>query len=124
MAPLASDIQPEVLPAKTPRKRPGKKQGEQTIKCLTEAEVEQLFSVIRSPRDRALFVKPRLAYVVSYDYDPSAKRGFVFLPGKGDPFYYVNIGSVGHHGLEGNWFFPTASWEDFVRPLITNAQKN
>ena len=68
--------------------------------------------------------KPRLAYVVCYDYDPSAKRGFVYLPGRSDPFYYVNLGSIGRHGLEGNWFFATASWEDFVRPLIANAQNN
>jgi hypothetical protein len=68
--------------------------------------------------------KPRLAYVVSYDYDPSSKRGFVYLPGKGDPFYYVNLGSIGHSGREGNWFLATASWEDFVRPLIANAQNN
>ena len=68
--------------------------------------------------------KPRLAYVVSYDYDPSAKRGFIYLPGKGDPFYYVNLGSIGHGGREGSWFFATASWEDFVRPLIADAQSN
>jgi hypothetical protein len=65
---------------------------------------------------------PNRDYGVSYDYEPSAKRGFVYLPGRGDPFYYVNIGSVGHHGLEGNWFLATASWEDFVRPRIANAQ--
>jgi hypothetical protein len=66
--------------------------------------------------------KPRLAYVVSYDYAPAAKRGFVYLPRKGDPSYYINIGSVGHNGREGNWFLAKASWEDFVRPLIAKAQ--
>jgi len=68
--------------------------------------------------------KPRLAYVVSYDYDPSSKRGFVYLPGKGDQFYYVNIGSIGHGSRDGHWFFATTSWEDFVRPLIANAQNH
>jgi hypothetical protein len=29
--------------------------------------------------------KPRLAYVVSYDYDHSSKRGFVYLPRYGEP---------------------------------------
>jgi hypothetical protein len=67
--------------------------------------------------------KPHLAYVVSYDYDPASKRGFVYLPGKGDPFYYVNIGSIAH-GPEGHWFFATASWEGFARPLIANAQRD
>jgi hypothetical protein len=68
--------------------------------------------------------KPRLVYVVSYDYDLSSKRGFVYLPGKSDPSYYVNIGHIWQGGREGNWFRATASWERFVRPLIANAQNN
>jgi hypothetical protein len=64
--------------------------------------------------------KPRLAYVVFYDHDPSSSRGFVYLPGKGSPFYYVNMGSIAR-GCEGNWFLAKDSWEDFIRPVIAKA---
>jgi hypothetical protein len=64
--------------------------------------------------------KPRLVYVVFYDYDPSSSRGFIYLPGKGSPFYYVNMGSIAR-GCEGNWFVAKDSWEDFIRPVIAKA---
>jgi hypothetical protein len=59
----------------------------------------------------------RLVYVVFYDYDPSLPRGFVYLPGKGSPFYYLNMRSIAR-GCEGNWFLAKDSWEDFIRPVI------
>ena len=61
--------------------------------------------------------KPHLVYVVSYDYDPSSPRGFVYLPGKGDPSYYLNLGTIARW-VEGNWFLAAKSWEEFVRPVI------
>jgi hypothetical protein len=66
--------------------------------------------------------KPSLVYVVSYDYDPSSKRGFVYLPGKGDARYYPNCGTICHGpGVEGQWFLASEAWERFVRPLIASA---
>jgi hypothetical protein len=64
----------------------------------------------------------RLVYIMSYDYDPASLRGFVYLPGKDSPFYYVNMGSIAR-GCEGNWFLARDSWEAFVRPLIARALK-
>jgi hypothetical protein len=61
-----------------------------------------------------------LVYVVFCDYDPSSSRGLVYLPGKGSPFYYVNMGSIARGG-EGNWFIAEKSWEDFIRPVIAKA---
>jgi|HubBroStandDraft_5_1064220.scaffolds.fasta_scaffold44802_3 hypothetical protein len=64
----------------------------------------------------------RLVYVVFYDYDPSLPRGFVYLPGKGSSFYYLNMGSIAR-GCEGNWFLAKDSWEDFIRPLMAKTLK-
>jgi hypothetical protein len=58
---------------------------------------------------------------VFYEYDPSSSRGFVNLPGKGSPFYYLNMGTIGRGEVEGNWFVAKDSWEDFIRPLIAKA---
>ena len=67
--------------------------------------------------------KPRLAYVVSYDYDGSSKRGFVYLPRYGEPWWEVNSQHI-YRGntIEGHWFLATDSWDRFVKPVIAAAQ--
>jgi hypothetical protein len=64
-----------------------------------------------------------IAYIVSYDYDPSVQQGFIRLPGKGDCSYQLNVSTILHgHGYEGNWFHATVAWETLVRPLIERAK--
>jgi hypothetical protein len=60
-----------------------------------------------------------LVYVAFYDYEPSSKRGFVSLPGKGERWYAFDINLV-YQGVEGHWFNATDSWTGFVRALIAN----
>lgn len=76
------------------------------------------------PNDpQCLAVKPSLAYVVSYDYDPSSKRGYVYLPRRGEPWFELNSGTIWHgSGIDGHWYLATDSWENFVRPLIAKAR--
>ena len=65
---------------------------------------------------------PSLVYVVRYEYDPSSKRGFVYLPGKGEALYGLNTRTIWHGpGVEGHWFVAADSWERFVGPLIVKA---
>jgi hypothetical protein len=80
-----------------------------------------LGSVTMPPNDPGcLAEKPRLIYAVFYDYDPSSRRGFVYLPGKGERLYYLDMGTIAR-GIEGNWFSATSSWEDFIGPILTRA---
>src|ERR1700680_3946119 len=73
------------------------------------------------PNDPRCLAEPHsLVYVVFYDSDPSSKRGFIYLPGKGEASYWLNVHTI-LHGVEGHWFFAADSWERFVRPLIANA---
>jgi hypothetical protein len=58
-----------------------------------------------------------LSYTVFYEYDPSADRGFVYLPGKNDPEWTNNVSSI-RRGVEGNWLRPSAAWETVVNPLL------
>jgi hypothetical protein len=60
-------------------------------------------------------------YVVSHEYDPSSRQGYVYLPGKGERWYQLNAGSI-FRGVEGNWFSAWSSWEDVARPLIEKAK--
>ena len=62
----------------------------------------------------------RLMYVVLYAYDPAAKQGYVYLPGKGDEWYRVNVSSIWHGG-EGKWFRAWDRWDNIARPLISGA---
>ena len=74
----------------------------------------------RTRNDWCTEKEPRLVYVVSYDYDPSSPRGFIYLPGRRDPLYYLNMSTISRW-VEGNWFLATGSWEEFIRPVIGKA---
>jgi hypothetical protein len=61
-------------------------------------------------------------YVVSYEFDPSTRRGYVYLPGRGDKWWQLNVGSI-FRGLEGNWFSAWIVWEDVAGPLIAKGKE-
>lgn len=63
----------------------------------------------------------RKVYVVSYEYDPSSQRGYVYLPGQGEKWWPLNVSSI-FRGVEGKWFNASSSWEDVATPLIRNAK--
>jgi hypothetical protein len=50
-----------------------------------------------------------LPFRIQYAMDPAVEGAYIFLP-QGNP--YVN------HGVEGNWFRSTDSWEALIRPDI------
>jgi hypothetical protein len=56
-------------------------------------------------------------YVVWYEYDPAAGRGFVYLPGKDDEWYQVNTRAILRE-REGNWLYATGAWDDVAGPLV------
>jgi hypothetical protein len=59
-------------------------------------------------------------YVVSYEYDPSTRHGYVYLPGKGDQWWGLNVSSI-CRGIEGSWFSAWSEWDDVARPFIERA---
>lgn len=67
--------------------------------------------------------QPRLVYVVGYEYDPSNKQGFVYLPRFFEPWSELNCGSI-CRGIEGNWFKASDDWERFVTPMLTAASRS
>jgi hypothetical protein len=58
---------------------------------------------------------------VFYEYDPANDQGYIYLPGKTDEWYRLNVGTI-FRGVEGNWFFARDAWERIARPLITRAK--
>jgi hypothetical protein len=65
----------------------------------------------------------RPSYVVFYSYDPATKLGYVYLPGPGEKWYYVNMGSISRDGAEGNWYHARPLWDAIVKPLIVSSPR-
>jgi hypothetical protein len=58
-------------------------------------------------------------YVVYYVYDPAAKQGYVYLPGRGEASYGENV-SLLYRGdeFEGHWFRATKEWTNRAQAAI------
>ena len=61
-----------------------------------------------------------LGYLISYAYDPNADQDAIYLPGRHDAGYAVNVASI-FRGIEGNWFRPTSEWQRLARALIAQS---
>ncbi len=55
-----------------------------------------------------------LAYVVLYESDPSTRQGYVYLPGRADEHYSLNVRSI-HRRVEGNWLRANQAWQAAVK---------
>ena len=74
----------------------------------------QRYEVAKLPDDR-------LIYVVFYQYDPSTAQGYVYIPGKSDEWYRLDVGTI-LHGVEGNWFHAWSAWDEIAGPLVTTVK--
>ena len=63
----------------------------------------------------------RLVYVVFYEYDPATEHGYIYLPGRTDDWYGLNVSTI-LHGVEGKWFRAWSVWDSVARPLIAGAR--
>jgi hypothetical protein len=61
----------------------------------------------------------QLAYVVLYETNESRSEGFVYLPGRSDQTYRLNVQAISR-GVEGNWFRASRAWQNVVGPLLRN----
>ena len=61
----------------------------------------------------------QLAYTVFYERDSSSGNGFVYLPGKSDGQYRLNVFSIHRgSGFEGHWFRANHEWEGTIGRLL------
>jgi hypothetical protein len=63
----------------------------------------------------------RLIYVVFYEFDPATEHGYVYLPGRNEEWYQLNVSAL-IHGVEGKWLPAWSAWEGVARPLIAGAK--
>jgi hypothetical protein len=52
----------------------------------------------------------RLAYVVRYVWNPRTHEAFVYLPGRGEEWHRLNIGTILRDGKDGKWLRADPEW--------------
>lgn len=63
----------------------------------------------------------RLMYVAYYYPEPSKKQGQIFLTGRRDPWYDLNVSSIIRGGQDGQWNWASPAWEALIKPMIERA---
>ena len=63
----------------------------------------------------------RIMYVFRYVYDSIARKGYVYLPGRGEKWYEVNVRSI-LRGVEGNWFHASEDFANAVEAAVRKAK--
>ena len=63
----------------------------------------------------------RKKYVLYYYLKPSKEPGYIYLPGKGEPWYSLNAGSILRDKQDGKWNYASPAWENLIKPMIVNA---
>jgi hypothetical protein len=63
----------------------------------------------------------RPIYVVYYAVARGSEPGYVYLPGKSEEWWRLNVTSI-IRGVEGKWFHAWSTWENIARPLIETAR--
>ena len=57
-----------------------------------------------------------LAYVVLYENDPSTEQGYVYLPGRADEHFRLNVRTI-LRGVEGQWLRANRAWQSAMTNL-------
>jgi len=57
-----------------------------------------------------------LAYVVLYEHDPATGRGYVYLPGRSDEHFSLNVRTI-HRRVEGHWLRANEAWQTVFASL-------
>jgi hypothetical protein len=64
----------------------------------------------------------RKNYVVFYYPNPSGKQGYIYLPAKGSPLFWLDAGSIIRTGRDGKWNYASPEWEALVKPVLIQAR--
>ena len=61
-------------------------------------------------------------YVLYYGPSPATESGYIYLPGKGEAWYSLNVGAIIRDGQDGKWNYASPAWEDLIKPMIASAE--
>jgi hypothetical protein len=66
--------------------------------------------------------KVRRRYVVYYSPNPATGRGYIYLPGKEQPWYWLNVSAILRDGKDGKWNNASPAWEGLIKPVIAQSE--
>jgi hypothetical protein len=69
---------------------------------------------VQPPRTDAV----RKMYVIQYVRDPKSGAGFVYLPGRGDERYRLNVGTFERPAQDGKWHLAAATWSQAINARL------
>src|SRR5262245_28966695 len=79
----------------------------------------------RLPRSRIDFYvlpprekEPRLMYAVTYVYDPASGGGFLYLPGRGDDGWALNVRTILRDSQDGRWHTAEPDWSESIEAAL------
>jgi|SRR5271165_2435705 len=64
----------------------------------------------------------RKKYVLYYYPNPATEPGYIYLPGKEEDWYSLNVGAIVRDGQDGKWNYASPAWEDLIKPVIAGAE--
>jgi hypothetical protein len=64
----------------------------------------------------------RKRYVLYYYPNLTRKLGYIYLPGKGETWYSLNVGAIIRDEQDGKWNYASLAWEALIRPMIAAAE--
>ena len=59
-----------------------------------------------------------VSYVFYYYPDPAGGHSYIYLPGTGEPYYRVNVGTIIRENSDGAWHYALPTWDAAVQDLL------
>ena len=57
-------------------------------------------------------------YVVTFVHDPKSGRGFVYLPGRGEDGWKMNVSTILREGQDGHWHHAEREWSYAIAAVL------
>lgn len=61
-------------------------------------------------------------YVLYYSPSQPSTKGLIYLPGKGQPWYWLNVRAILRDGRDGKWNYASPEWDELITSAITRAE--
>lgn len=65
-----------------------------------------------------------LSYMLYYYPQPAGTRGYIYMPGKGEPYYPLNVRTILREESDGRWHQSTPVWEGAFEQILSEHTNN
>lgn len=61
-------------------------------------------------------------YVLRFVFEPERSEGYIYLPGRGEKWYDIDLGSI-TRGVEGHWFAASPEFTSEIEAVLRTARR-